>query len=136
VTGEVLVGGLRGALIVIKQPADRLVAVVIRILARCQGMRVLTDQIVQAVAAAVHLHEQVVVVQVRQPAARAERVGVAESSGRVGVDVGARVQPEAPEQPLLTFRKVPVRQVECGGNRQVLGGHQLQPAPCRGQIGD
>ena len=47
----------------------------------------------------------------------------------------ARVQAEPAEQPLLAGGQVPVGQVERGGDRQVLGLHQLQPVPGRGQLG-
>jgi hypothetical protein len=59
----------------------------------------------------------------------AEKTGAVQGGGGVAVDVGAGVQPQPAEQPLLVLGEVRVGQVERGGHRQVLGGHQFQPVP-------
>ena len=95
----------------------------------------LADQVVHPVPAVGQLGEQVQVVQGLQAAAGGGQAGAVQGGGSVAVDVGAGVQPEPPEQPLLIWGQVGIRQVERGGDRQVLGGHQLQPVLRRRQLG-
>ena len=95
----------------------------------------LADQVVQPVPALGRLGNQVLVVQGLQAAAGGRKVGAVQSGGGVTVDVGAGVQPQPPEQPLLVLGQVGIRQVERGGHGQVLGGHQLQPVPRGSQLG-
>src|SRR5205807_10323725 len=66
------------------------------------------------------------VIKCRQMTASAGQADPVKSGGGVSVDVRARVQPEAPEQPLLAPREVLVGHVEGRGHRKVLRGHQLQ----------
>ena len=94
----------------------------------------LADQVVQPVPALGRLGNQVLVVQGLQAAAGGTHVRAVQGGGGVAVDVGAGVQPEPPEQPLLVPGEVGIGQVERGGHRQVLGGHQLQPVHGRGQL--
>jgi hypothetical protein len=76
---------------------------------------VLADQVVHPVPALGRLGQQVLVIQRLQPPARGRETGAVQRGGRVAVDVGAGVQPQPPEQPLLIFGQVRVRQVERGG---------------------
>jgi len=63
------------------------------------------------------------------------QAGAGQRGGGVGVDVGAGVQAEPAEQPSLPGGQVLVGQAERGGDRQVLGVHEPQPVPGRGQFG-
>ena len=127
--GEEGVGPGGGVVVVIQQPDDGIVPVMIRVQAPGQGAGVLADQVVHPVPALGRLGEQVLVVQGLQAAASGRQVSAVQGGGGVAVDVGAGVQPEPPEQPLLVLGQVVIGQVECGGHGQVLGGHQLQPVP-------
>ena len=95
----------------------------------------LAEQVVQPVAAAGRLGEQVLIIKALKAAARRVQTGVIQRSRGVGVDTGARVQAEASEQPLLITWQVPVGQVERHGDRQVLSVHDGQAVPGRGQVG-
>ena len=85
----------------------------------------LANQVVHPVPARGRLGEQVMLVQRLQAAAGAGQAGAVQGCGGVPVDVGAGVQREPAEQPLLVRGQVRIRQVERGGDRQVLGGQQL-----------
>ena len=119
--GDEGVGAGGGVLVVIQQPGGGLVPVTVRVNALGQGAGVLADQVVQPVPAPRQLGEQVLVVQGLQAAAGGRQAGAVQGGGGVGVDVGAGVQPEPPEQPLLVLGQVGIGQVERGGDRQVLG---------------
>jgi hypothetical protein len=56
------------------------------------------DQVVQPVPAPGRLGEQVLVIQRLQAAAGGRQAGAVQGGDGVGVDVGAGVQPESPEQ--------------------------------------
>ena len=131
--GQAGLGEGGGVLVVVQEPAQGGVSLGGGV-GGGQGPGVLADQVVQPVPAAGGLGEQVLVVQGRQAAAGGAQIGVIERGGGVGVDVGARVQPQAAEQPLLARGQVGVGQVERGGDREVLRRHQLQPVPRRGQV--
>jgi hypothetical protein len=75
------------------------------------------DQVVQPVPALSRLGEQVLVVQGLQAAAGARGIGAVQGGGGVAVEVGAGVQPQPAEQPLLVPGQVRIRQVERGGYR-------------------
>ena len=122
-----LAGGPGGVQVVIQQPAGGGVAGG-GVVGGGQGTGVLAEQVVQPVAAAGGLGDQVLAVQGLQAAARGGQAGAIQRGGGVGVDVGAGVQAQAAEQPPLPGGQVPVGQIERGGHRQVLGRHQLQPA--------
>jgi len=79
---------------------------------------------VQLVTAGGGLGDQMLVIELIEVAAGGLRAGGVERGSGVGVDAGARVQPEAAEQPLLVRGEVGVGQPERGGDRQVLGAHQ------------
>ena len=81
----------------------------------------------QAVAAAGGLGDQVLIEEIPELPAGDGQAGVVEGGRGVAVDVGARVQAEPAEQPLLAVSEIPVGQVERGCDRQVFGLHQLQP---------
>ena len=87
----------------------------------------------QLVAAGGGLGEQVLVIQLIQVAAGVVQAGVVQRGGGVGVEAGPGNQAEPAEQPLLACGEVLVGQVERGRDRQVLGVHQRQPVPGRGQ---
>ena len=59
----------------------------------------------------------------------APRSAIIERGGGVAVDVGARVQPQAAEQPLLARGEVGVGQVERGGHREVLRAPSAPAGP-------
>ena len=99
--GDEGVGAGGGVLVVIQQPGGGIVPVPVRVQAVGQGAGVLADQVVQPVPALGRLGEQVLVVQGLQAAAGGRQIGAVQGGGGVGVDVGAGVQPEPPEQPLL-----------------------------------
>ena len=81
------------------------------------------------------LADQVVVIEGVQLPPGGGQAGAIQGGGGVGADVGAGVQAEPAEQPPLPCGQVLVRQVERGGDRQVLGVHQLQSATRRGEFG-
>ncbi len=99
--GEEGVGEGGGVLVVIQQPGGGQLPVTVRVKPIGEGAGVLADQVVQPVPALGQLGEQVLVVQGLQAAAGGGQVGAVQGGGGVAVDVGARVQPEPPEQPLL-----------------------------------
>ena len=76
----------------------------------------LAEQVVQPVPALGQLAEQVLVVQGLQAAAGGVQACAVQGGGGVSVDVGARVQPEPPEQPLLIISQVLIGQVERGSD--------------------
>ena len=120
----------RGVLVVVQQPAQprrRLGGGV----GGGQGPGVLADQVVQPVPAAGGLGDQVLVVQGLQAAAGGAQIGLVQRGGGIGVDVGAGVQAQAAEQPLLSRGEVRVGQVERGGDRQVLGAASAPAGPER-----
>ena len=61
------------------------------------------DQVVQPVAATGGFGDQVLVIQAVEVAAGLRQAGAVEGGGGIGVDVGAGVQAEPPEQPLLVW---------------------------------
>ena len=91
-------------LVVIQQPGGGLVPVTVRVEAAGQGAGVLADQVVHPVPALGRLGEQVLVIQRLQAAAGGGQAGAVQGGGGVGVDVGAGMQPEPAEQPLLVRR--------------------------------
>lgn len=109
-----------GFLVVIHQPIRGLVQVIVRVEAVGQGPGVLADEVVHPVPARGRLSEQVLVIQGLQAPAGRGQPGALKSCSAIPVDVGAGMQPEPPEQPLLIRGQVRVRQVERGGDRHVL----------------
>ena len=99
--GDEGVGAGGGVLVVIQQPGGGPSRSPVRVQAVGQGAGVLADQVVQPVPALGRLGEQVLVVQRLQAAAGSGKIGAVQGGGGVGVDVGAGVQPQPPEQPLL-----------------------------------
>ena len=87
------------------------------------------DQVVQPVPALGRLSNQVLVVQGLQATAGSGKTGAVQGRGGVAVDVGAWVQPQPPEQPLLVPGQLGVGQIERSGHGQVLGSYQLRPVP-------
>jgi hypothetical protein len=67
----------------------------------------LPEQVVQPVPARCWLGQQVLVVQILQTAAGRGQANPVQGGG-VGVEVGARVQAQPPEQPLLVLGQVGV----------------------------
>jgi hypothetical protein len=133
--GDEGVGAGGCLLVVIQQAGGGLASVTVLVDAVGQGAGVLADQVVQPVPALSRLGQQVLVVQGLQAAAGGRRIRAVQRGGGVGVDVGAGVQAQPPEQPLLVPGQVGIRQIEGGGHGHVLGGHQLQPVTLRGQFG-
>src|SRR5229473_7483530 len=78
-----------------------------------QGAGVLAEQVMQPVAAAGGLGDQVLAVQALKAAAGSGEGRVIERSGGAGIDIGAGVQAQPAEQPLLISRQVLIGQVEC-----------------------
>ena len=132
--GQPGLGDGGGVLVIIQQVLQPLVSLGGGV-GGSQGPGVLAEQVVQPVPAAGRLGEQVLVVQGRQTAAGGTQIGLIQRGGGISVDVGAPVQPQAAEQPLLALGEVGVGQAERGRHRHVLRRHQLQPVPGRGQIG-
>ena len=66
----------------------------------------LPDQVVHAIATAGGLGKQVMVVQAIEMTTGGVEVAVVEGSYGIGVNLSARMQPEAAEQPLLGRREV------------------------------
>ena len=133
--GKEVVGEGRGVLVVIQQPDGGPVLVIFRVKPIGEGTGMLADEVVQPVPARGRLDEQVPVIQGLQAAAGNGQAGAVQGGGGEAVDVRARMQPEPAEQPLLVRGEVRIRQVERSGDRQVLGGHQLQPVHGRRQLG-
>ena len=104
--GDEGVGAGGGVLVVIQQPGGGTVPVTVRIQAIGQGAGVLADQVVQPVPALGRLGNQVLVVQRLQAAAGGGKISAVQGGGGVAVDVGAGVQPQPPEQPLLVRGEV------------------------------
>ena len=100
---------------------------------QCPG--VLADQVMQAVAPARRLGEQVLVVEALKVAPGVPQAGAVQGSRGVAVGIGAREQAQPAEQPLLAGSEIVVGQVESGRDGQVLGVHQLQPVAGRCQVG-
>jgi len=73
---------------------------------------VLTKQVVQEVAAARRLGEQVMVIQLLEQPPRGAQIRGDQRGGSVAVDGGAWDQPEPAEQLLLVRAQVPVGQAE------------------------
>jgi hypothetical protein len=103
-------------LVVIQQPGGGTVPVAFWVEAAGQGAGVRTDQVVQPVPALGGLGQQVLVVQGLQASASSAQIGAVQGGGGVAVDVGAGVQPQPAEQPLLVPGEIRVRQVERGGH--------------------
>jgi hypothetical protein len=96
---------------------------------------VLAEQVVQPVTSGGGLADQVLVIEGLQVPPGGGQVDAIQGSGGVGADIRAGVQAEPAEQPPLPGGQVLVGQVERGGDREVLGVHQLQPVPGRGELG-
>jgi hypothetical protein len=105
-------------LVIVQQPPAGLFPVTLGVQAAGQEPGVLVDQVVRPVPAGGWLGEQVMLIQRLQAAAGRGQAGAIEGGGGVPVDVGAGVQREAAEQPLLPGCEVVVRQVERGGDRR------------------
>ena len=99
--GQQGVGQGGGVLVVIQQPGGRLVPVTVWVQAAGQGPGVGADQVVHPVPALGRLGEQVLVVQGLQAAAGGRQVRAVKGGDGVAVDVGAGMQAQPPEQPLL-----------------------------------
>lgn len=57
------------------------------------------------------------------------------SAAAIGVDLGAGLQAEPAEEPLLAGGELAIGQLERGGDRVVLGPHLCDPVLGRGQLG-
>ena len=88
-------------LVIIQQPTGGLLPVIAGVQAAGEGAGVLADQVVHPVPARGRLGEQVLLIQPLQAAAGRGQAGAIQGRGGVRVDVGAGVQREAAEQPLL-----------------------------------
>jgi hypothetical protein len=116
-------GGERGMKVVVEKPPHRGVCVV-RVVGGDQGPGVLTEQVMQEVATARRLGEQVMVIQfIEQPPCGAQISGD-QRGGSVAVDGGPWDQAESAKQLLLVRAQVPVGQAERGRDRHVLGAHE------------
>ena len=93
-------GGHGSVQVIIQQPPGGGVAVC-RVVGGCQGAGVFAEQVVQAVAAAGGLGDQVLIVEGLEVTAGGGQVGVVERGGGISVDVGARVQAQPAKQPPL-----------------------------------
>ena len=93
-------GGTGGVQVVIQQPGRGGVPGS-RVIGSGQGPGVLADQVMEPVPAAGGLGDQVLVIQCLQAAARGGHAAAIQRGGGIGVDVWARVQAQAAEQPPL-----------------------------------
>ena len=128
-----------GVLVVVQELFDGLVAIVGGVVAGGQGAGVLTDEVVEAVAAGCGFVDEVVGVQsVQVPAGLAEGY-VGQGGGGVGVDVGAGMQAQAAEQASPVCGQVLVRHLERGSDRwipgAVSGGEFGEPVLGVGEVG-
>lgn len=96
-----LAGTEGGVLVVIQQPDTDLVPVTIGVKPIGEGTGMGADHLVHPVLALARFGEQVLAVQGLQGAAGAGQASAVQGGSGEGVDVGARVQPEPPEQPVL-----------------------------------
>src|SRR5690349_10736463 len=117
---EVPARGPGGMQVVIQQPGRGGVPGG-RVISDSQGPGVLTEQVMEPVPAGGGLSDQVLIVEGLQASASRIEGGVIEGGGGVGVDVGAGMQAQSAEQPLLAVVQVGIRQAERGRDRQVLG---------------
>ena len=104
--GQQILSAGGGVLVVIQQPSGGLFPVIEGVQAAGQGAGVLADQVVHPVPARGGLGEQVLLVQPLQAAASRGQAGAVQGRGGIRVDVGAGVQPEPAEQPLLVLGEV------------------------------